>query len=94
MALHKLITIDKVRTVPSGLLIQLDGGHGTVYGSKSKLKTAVKQAADRIANDLALLLVAHQIKTDGNLDNLGDIEGMQIEIDTRAIAGKTIVRVI
>ncbi len=94
MKLQKIITIDKVQAIPSGLLIQLEGGHGSVYATKQQLKEAVKQAADRISSDLVLLLVAHHIKADGNLDNLSNIEGMQIEIDLRATAGKTIVRVI
>lgn len=95
MALFKQITIAKVTLNAAGLHIQTDDGRGTLYGSKDELKEAVKQAIDIIAANLPVLIVAHHVKGDSNLNSLQDLVGQSAAVDVRSSnASKVIARVI
>lgn len=95
MNFHKIITIDKVTLNANGLHVRTSDGQGTIYGSKAELLEAVQQAIDIIADALPVLIVAHHLKGDPNLDSLQDLVGVSAGVDVRSSnTSKTIARVI
>lgn len=93
MALQKTITIESVTLEGGVLTMTRDGGVSNDWRSKQEFKNSVQAAFDRVVSDLALLGIAHHLKTDSNLDNVAVLTGMVIEIDVRPSAGNVLVRI-